>query len=108
LIPAPLSGETLDARNRVTDKCHDTSWTRPWLPSEIADRPHESLGRFDDAQRGAHPDTSWDAIEEVRTLPKSRTFRSTPCAPLHENYSLFAINQQCGDAPARGAKMHQP
>jgi hypothetical protein len=47
-------------------------------------------------------------IEEVRTPPKSRTFRSTPSAPLHENYSLFAINQEYGDAPARGATMHQP
>ncbi len=57
---------------------------------------------------GAHPDTSWGAIEEVRTPPKSRTFRRTPCAPPDENYSLFTINQQYGDAPARGAKMRQP
>jgi hypothetical protein len=88
----------------------------PWLSSEVAksNRSRASLGRFDDAQRGAHPDTSWGVIEHVvllkrcRTPPKSRTFRSTPCAPPDENYSLFAINQQYGDAPARGAKMHQP
>jgi len=47
-------------------------------------------------------------LKRCRTPPKSRTFRSTPCAPPDENYSLFAINQQYGDAPARGAKMHQP
>src|SRR6266545_1977016 len=84
------------------------------LPSEVADRPHVLLGRFEDRQRGAHPDTSWGVIEHVvllktcRTPPKSRTFRSAPCAPPNENYSLFAIKQQHGDAPAQGAKMHQP
>jgi hypothetical protein len=31
-------------------------------PNQIG---HASLGRFDDTQRGAHPDTSWGIIEEV-------------------------------------------
>src|SRR5262245_50401343 len=59
---------------------------------------HVLQARFDDAQRGAHPASSWGVIEEVRT-PKSRAFCSTPCAPPDENDSLFASSNNMDMRP---------
>ena len=56
LIPAARSGGTLDARQqRVTDKCHDTSWARPWLPSEVADQIGRARHLDDSMMRSVVP-----------------------------------------------------
>jgi hypothetical protein len=83
LIPAALSGEALDAKQKhVTDKCHD----------QIGPARHLD-------------DSTMRSVVPIQTLHGVLLKR---CLPPDENYSLFAINQQYGDAPARGAKMHQP
>jgi hypothetical protein len=76
----------------------DTGHTREeTLDASRPNRPRASLGRFDDAQRGAHPDTHGVLLKR--------------CAPPDENYSLFAssnnMEMRPGEAPKCTSHEHR-